>query len=180
MYQANTREAQVDSVQASTVPTKPVSASAIEEHYYKVFPGDLNASNTVFGGKIMSMLDLVTSIVAERHANQKCVTASVDSIHFLNPAKQGDILVCKASVNKAWRTSMEVGVRVLIKDYVTHVSEHLVSAYFTFVAVDDQRNPVPIPAIIPETKEQQSRYEQAEYRRLIRKEAMKKRQQRER
>ena len=96
---------------------KPVSASAIEDYFYKVFPEDLNASNTLFGGKVMGILDTVASVVAERHTNQTCVTAAVDSIHFLNPATQGDVLVCQAAINKAWRTSMEIGVRISAHNY---------------------------------------------------------------
>jgi acyl-CoA hydrolase len=152
----------------STLPPKPVSASAVEEHFYKVFPEDLNASNTLFGGKIMSILDLVASVVAERHANQTCVTAAVSSIHFINSAQQGDVLLCQAAVNRTWRTSMEIGVRILVNNYKLDSSHHLVSAYLTFVAVDDNRNPIPVPPVIPETVAQHCRYEDAENRRLHR------------
>ena len=150
---------------------KPVSASAIEDYFYKVFPEDLNASNTLFGGKVMGILDTVASVVAERHTNQTCVTAAVDSIHFLNPATQGDVLVCQAAINKAWRTSMEIGVRISAHNYKLKTKHHLVSAYLTFVAVDDNRNPIPVPPIMPETVEEKCRYEEAELRRLHRQQA---------
>lgn len=151
---------------------KPVSASAVEDYFYKVFPEDLNAFNTLFGGKIMSILDVVASVVAERHTHETCVTAAVDSLYFLNPAKQGDVLLCQAAVNRAWHTSMEIGVRVFTNNYKLGYSHHLVSAYFTFVAIDNNRNPIPIPPVIPETVEQRCRYEEAEHRRLQRQQAM--------
>lgn len=147
---------------------KTVSVSAIEDYFYKVFPEDLNASNTLFGGKIMGILDIVASVVAERHAGETCVTAAVDSIHFLNPALQGDVLVCKAAVNKTWRTSMEIGVRISAHNYKLKTNRHLVSAYLTFVAVDENRNPISVPPVVPETIEEKCRYEEAELRRVHR------------
>jgi len=152
---------------------KPVSASAIEDHIYKIFPQDLNASNTMFGGLVMLTLDRVALVAAERHSGQNCVTVSVDALHFLEPAKQGDILIFQAAINRSWRTSMEIGVRVLAEDYRSgqEARRHIVSAYFTFVAVDEARHPVPVPQVLPETPAQKRRYKEAGQRRKYRQQA---------
>ena len=91
---------------------KPVSASAVTDQVYWVFPNDLNANDTVFGGMIMAQMDRLCAVVACRHSDRICVTASVDAVHFLAPAKRGDVLIFAAAVNQVWRSSMEVGCRV--------------------------------------------------------------------
>jgi acyl-CoA hydrolase len=152
----------------SPLPGKPVSASAVSDQVYQVFPNDLNANDTVFGGRIMAMMDRLAAVVADRHSGRVCVTVSVDNVHFLAPAKGGDTLVFSASVNRAWNTSMEIGVRVLAENNYTRQSRHILSAYMTFVAVDADNKPVPVPPVIPETPEQKSRYEEAQLRRASR------------
>jgi acyl-CoA hydrolase len=148
---------------------KRVSETAIHDYAYKVFPNDLNANGTVFGGLVMATLDRIASVVAERHSGKVCVTASVDALHFLAPAKRGDILIFQASVNRAWRSSMEIGVKVLAEDYRSRARVHIVSAYFTFVAVDEQGRSAEVPAVIPETALEKQRFEQADARRERRK-----------
>jgi acyl-CoA hydrolase len=144
---------------------KSIAASAIHDHTYKIFPNDLNSTETVFGGLIMATLDRVASVVAERHSGKSCVTASVDAMHFLQPAKRGDILIFQASINRSWQTSMEVGVRVLAEDYRTGDRRHMVSAYFTFVATDESGRPTQVPSVTTETEEEKRRYEEAGCRR---------------
>jgi acyl-CoA hydrolase len=148
-----------------TSPSKTVNDSAVHDHVYRVFPNDLNPNNTVFGGLVMSTLDRICSVVAERHTGQICVTASVDSMHFLGPARRGDILVFMASVNRTWRTSMEIGAKVVAENAATNERKHIVSAYFTFVAVDENQRPTPVPAIIPQTPDEVRRFEEAHFRR---------------
>ena len=147
---------------------KPVRLSAINDQTAIVFPDDLNTLGTLFGGRVMEMADWVSAVVARRHADRYCVTLGIDSVRFLAPARHGDILVFKAAVNRVWRTSMEIGVKVFADDGHTMHRTHIVSAYFTFVAVDEQMRKIEIPPVIPETDEEKRRYEQAEMRRQAR------------
>lgn len=151
-------------------PGKTVSETAVTDHTYKVFPNDLNSHGTVFGGMVMAQADRVANVVAERHSERLCVTASVDSMHFLAPARRGETLVFKASVNRAWRSSMEVGVKVVSENYRTGTQVHILSAYFTFVAVDDEHQPCECAPIIPQTPLEKRRFEEAGERRRRRQE----------
>ena len=148
---------------------KTVKHTAIEDQTYKIFPNDLNSHGTVFGGIVMGLADRTASVVAERHAEKVCVTALVDSMHFRAPASRGDILVIKAAINRAWTSSMEIGIKIFAEDYTTGQTKHILSAYFTFVAVDDAFKPTRVPPVIPETAEEQRRYEAAGLRRERRK-----------
>lgn len=146
-------------------PSKPVSASAIEKHVYKVFPNDMNAHDTVFGGMIMAKCDRLSLVVAERHSAQVCVTAAVDSIHFRAPAKGNDTLLFSLALNRSWGSSMEIGARVEAENSYTGETRHILSAFFTFVALDENDKPRDVPAVIPETSQQKRRFENAEIRR---------------
>ncbi|WP_372965827.1 acyl-CoA thioesterase [Marinobacter sp.] len=144
---------------------KPVSASAIEKHVYKVFPNDMNSHDTVFGGMIMAKCDRLALVVAERHSAYVCVTAAVDSIYFRAPAKGNDTLLFSLALNRSWGSSMEIGAKVEAENSYTGDTRHILSAFFTFVALDDKGKPVDVPAVIPETDEQRRRYSNAEIRR---------------
>ncbi len=144
---------------------KPVAESMIVDQVVEVFPNDLNAHGTLFGGRVMQIVDSLAAIVAKRHTGRVCVTLGIDSVRFLNPARHGDILVCMASMNRAWRTSMEIGVKVLAEDFRTLKQKHILSAYFTFVAVDDHHKPIQVFPVIPETPDQHRRFDEAEKRR---------------
>ena len=164
----------------SHIKEKKVSESAVHDQTYKIFPNDLNSNDTVFGGLVMSILDRVACVVAERHAERLCVTVSVDSMHFLAPARKGDVLIFQASINRSWRSSMEIGVRVTAEHHKSKDRKHILSAYLTFVALDKEGKPTEVPHVIAETPLEKRRYVEAELRRQgrqIEKEARVKRRQ---
>jgi acyl-CoA hydrolase len=130
-----------------------------------MMPQHANALGHVFGGVIMSMIDTTAAVSAMRHARTTCVTASVDRIDFREPVHVGDLVIMKSSVNYVGRTSMEVGVRVETENLLDGVRRHTNSCYLTFVAVDRNGRPVPIPPIVPETPDEQRRFKAAQERR---------------
>lgn len=147
---------------------KTPSSTAIHDHTYRIFPNDLNAQGTVFGGLIMAEADRLAHIIAERHSGRICVTASVDSIQFYAPAGHGDNLIFKSSINRAWHTSMEVGVKVMAEERTTMKRKHIVTAYMTFVALDEHGKPTAIPPVAPKSDVEKRRFEEAQRRREIR------------
>ena len=130
-----------------------------------VYPSHTNAIDTVFGGVVMSWVDIAGSISAIRYCGKIVVTASVDDVHFIAPAYKGDIINIKASVNFVHKTSMEVGVRVDSENPLTSQFRHIVSAYLTFVALDKDKKPTLIPPLEPQTADEKKRFKEAELRR---------------
>ena len=131
-------------------------------------PNDANGLNTLLGGKVMHLVDIAGALAAVRHCRCFCVTASFDQMDFLEPVHIGNLVVLRASVNRAFRTSMEVGVKVFAEDLRSAKTRHVASAYLTFVAVDTNHGTVPVPPAIPETDEEKRRYEEAGERRAQR------------
>jgi len=156
-----------DTEQAHLVP-RPVSES-VSEMAEIVLPNDANPLNALLGGRLMHWIDLAGALAAHRHSRQWVVTASIDHMDFLVPVQVGDLVILRSSVNRAFRTSMEVGVKAWVENYRAEQKRHVSSAYLTFVAVDAARNRVPVPAVIPETVDEKRRYEDAARRREIRK-----------
>lgn len=146
---------------------RPVADSKVEMTEI-VFPNDANPLGNVMGGRIMQWLDICAAVAAGRHARTPVVTASVDRIDFHSPVPIGGVVVLLASVNFAGRTSMEVGVRVESEDLRTGRRRHTNSCYITFVAIDESGRPTEVPAVRPESREEQRRYEAAEARRARR------------
>lgn len=144
-----------------------VSESAAE-YSELALPNDANIIGNLLGGKIMHVVDLAAAIAATKHARNVCVTASVDHMEFLHPVKIGQWVRLRASVNRAFRTSMEVGVKVWVEDLIRGGQQHVSSAYLTFVAIDAEGRGVPVPPVIPETDDEQRRYQQAGERREYR------------
>lgn len=131
-----------------------------------IFPPDANALGNLFGGRLMQFIDLVGAVAAYRHARATTVvTASMDHLDFVAPVHIGDLLILKASVNRAFRTSMEVGVKAMVEDPRTRTLRHVSTAYVTYVAVDATGSPVPVEPVVPETEHQKRRYDDAQRRR---------------
>jgi acyl-CoA hydrolase len=146
---------------------KPVRLS-VSEYSEWAMPNDANGLGNVLGGKVMHLVDLAGAMAAIRHARKPAVTASVDSMHFLHPVRIGQLIVLRSSVNRVFRSSMEVGVKVETEELLTGIKLHTCSAYLTFVALDENRKATEIPPVIPESEEEQRRYREAGERREYR------------
>jgi acyl-CoA hydrolase len=126
---------------------------------------DANTAGYVHGGVIMRLCDEVAGIAAIRHCGVRVVTAGMDRMTFLDPVHIGQLVTVKATVNAAWRTSMEVGVRVESEHVRTREVAHTSTAYLTMVALDDSGQPTAVPALEPDTPEERRREQEAQLRR---------------
>lgn len=133
-----------------------------------VLPNDANPLGFLLGGRIMHWIDIAGALAAHRHSNSYVVTASVDYVDFRNPIRVGDFVILKSSVNRVFKSSMEVGVKVFSENILTSRREHTSTAYLTFVAIDENRRPHPVPPLIVTSKEERRRYRQAAIRRRFR------------
>ena len=133
-----------------------------------VLPQDANPLGNILGGRVMHLVDIAAAIAAHRHSNSYVVTASVDYVDFRNPIRVGELIILKSSVNRVFRTSMEVGVKVFSENVLSGERKHTTSAYVTFVAIDETGRPQPVPALLPESAEDRRRYRDALARRRIR------------
>src|ERR1700676_5465404 len=124
-----------DDNKASSTRPRPVRES-ISEMTEIVLPNDANPLNALLGGRLMHWIDLAGAMAAHRHSRAYVVTASVDHIDFLVPVKVGDLVILRSSVNRVFHSSMEVGVKVFVENYIVDKSQHVASAHLTFVAVD--------------------------------------------
>lgn len=150
------------------VPAKKVSESQ-SEMTELILPNDTNTLGNLLGGRLMHFIDLVGAMAAYRHSRTHVVTASMEHIDFIAPVHVGDLLILKSSMNRAFNTSMEVGVKVWVENAVASpMHRHVASAYLTFVAIDPQGRRVPIPPLEPETEEEKRRFEDAGRRREYR------------
>ena len=134
----------------------------------KMTPQDANLAGNVHGGVIMRLIDDAAYVVATRHCRRNTVTASIDRMDFHNPIYVGDLVSLKASLNLVGKTSMEIGVRVDTENLRTGEISHGVSAYLTYVALDENGRPAPVPPLILETEEDKRRNTEAQARRRIR------------
>lgn len=143
--------------------SKTVAESAVEMRFL-VMPNDTNPQNTIFGGVVMSWIDMAAAMCAERHSNRPVVTVHVDDISFKAPMKVGDHALVKASINYVGKTSMLVGVKVLAENPFTGITRHTTTAYLAFVALDDIGRPIQTRGLVPETEDEIRRFENGKAR----------------
>ena len=149
---------------ANDLAPRPVRDSQ-SEMVEIVLPNDANPLGNLLGGRLMHLIDMAGALAAHRHSRSYVVTASMDHLDFLAPVHVGDLLILRSSVNRAFRTSVEVGVKCWVENYIAASKRHVSSAYLTFVAVDMQGKHLPVPPVVPETAEEKRRYEDAGRRR---------------
>lgn len=154
-----------------TEPAKPPSASSTTVVRI-MMPMDANVAGNVFGGSILRLVDEVASIAAFRHARSNVVTASIDRMDFFSPVYIGDLLRLIATTNFVHRTSMEIGVRVEAENPLTGEIRHTGTCFLTYVALDKNRKPIPVPPLKPETEDEKRRWKEAEERRKLRLQAI--------
>ena len=142
-----------------------------------VLPNDTNPIGGLLGGRLMHWIDLAAAMAAHRHSRNYVVTAAIDHLDFWVPVRVGDLVILRSSVNRVFHTSMEVGVKAWVENYLLDSCQHVSSAYLTFVAVDSAGRHLKVPAVVPETDEQRRRYEDAGRRREIRREELERRRQ---
>ncbi|MCS7086275.1 MAG: acyl-CoA thioesterase [Bacteroidia bacterium] len=133
-----------------------------------VFPNDTNALGNLMGGRLLHWMDIAAATAADRHSNRVVVTASVDSVDFTAPIKLGEVVTIEARVTRAFRTSVEVRIDVYSENIIEGRRRRCNSAYYTFVAVDQNGRPIPVDPIEPETPEEIELYEGALRRRDLR------------
>jgi acyl-CoA hydrolase len=130
-----------------------------------VLPNDTNPLGALLGGRLMHWIDIAGALAAHRHSRSFVVTASIDHLDFLVPVHVGDFIILRSSVNRAFNTSMETGVKVWVESNTTGERRHVSSAYLTFVAVDRHGRHQHVPPVLPETDDEKRRYEGALRRR---------------
>jgi acyl-CoA hydrolase len=140
-----------------------------------VLPNDANPLGALLGGRLMHWIDLAGAMAAHRHSRNYVITASVDHIDFLVPVRVGDLVILRSSVNRVFNTSMEVGVKVFVENYIADTAQHVGSAYLTFVAIDSAGQRLKVAPVIPETEDQRRRYEDAGRRREARRSELERR-----
>ncbi|MEZ4944296.1 MAG: acyl-CoA thioesterase [Cyclobacteriaceae bacterium] len=133
-----------------------------------VLPNDTNTFNNLMGGRLMHWMDIVSAISAQKHSNHVVVTASVDNISFKSPIQLGNVVTLKAKVTRSFNTSMEVKIEVEAEDVPSDKKVDSNLAYFTFVALDNDGHPTPVPEVVPETEDEKIQFDGALRRRQLR------------
>jgi len=136
----------------------------------RIFPNDVNNHYTLFGGKLISDIDMLASISAVRHTRLECVTASIDSVDFLSPITPKDSVCIETYVTSTGTTSIEVVAKVIAENLISGDRKIAATAFLTFVALDEKGKPTKVPGIIPETEEEKKLYETGKERAEKRKE----------
>ena len=133
-----------------------------------VLPNDTNTLNNLMGGRLLHLMDISAAISAQKHCNNIVVTASVDNVSFRHPIKLGDVVSLESQVTRAFNTSMEIRIVVWAQNIPSGTKVMSNEAYYTFVAIDEDSNTVPVPKLIPETEEEIKLYAEAQQRRELR------------
>jgi acyl-CoA hydrolase len=152
----------------SNLERKPCSESRVFQTN-RVLPPDTNNHQTLFGGKLMSYIDVVASISAQKHCRASIVTASMDSVDFLHPIRPTDAIHLESFVTFTGNSSMEVFVKVIAEHLITGESKVAATSFITFVSLDEQGKPKKVPAVYPETEEEKYLYESGPERTQLRK-----------
>ena len=151
----------------STNDQHTVTASRVRMNEL-VMPNDTNPLGNLMGGRLLQWMDICSAISAQRHCNRNVVTVAVDSVEFLNSVKLGEVAVIEGEVTRTFHSSMEIAMQVWAENLRTGSRRLCTTSFYTFVAVDADGKPVPVPAIVPETEFEKRRFEEAELRRKIR------------
>jgi len=144
--------------------TKTVSSTQSEMTEI-ILPNDTNTLGNLLGGRLMHFIDLTGAMAAYRHARSHIVTAAMDHIDFIRPVHIGDLLILKSSVNRAFTSSLEVGVKVWVEHPQNGTLLHVASAYLVFVSISKEGSPIKVPKVVPETPDEERRYADAQRRR---------------
>ena len=147
-------------------PRRPVDSEAVVSEL--MMPHQVNNIGHVFGGELLSMVDRAAAVASVRHAGRPSVTVSIDRVEFKEPIFAGELVTCSARVNFVGRTSMEVGVQVIAENLLTRVRRHTNTCFLTFVAIDDNHRPCPVPPLKLETPEEERRFHEGKRRREVR------------
>ena len=143
---------------------KTVNESKVEMVEF-VLPNDANPLGNVLGGKVMHLIDIAGGIVAHRHTRSVVVTVSVDNLDFAYPIRVGQLIILRAQITRAFRTSVEVAVKVYMEDLLTGERRQTSSAFVTYVSLDSEGHPARVPTVIPLTPEEKHEYREALIRR---------------
>ncbi len=138
---------------------------SISTHH--VLPNDTNNLQNLFGGRLLEWMDVIAAVSAHRHCRRVVVTATVNHVAFHSPIKYASIVTLEAKVSRAFTSSMEIFIDVFVEDPVTGEKEKSNEAIYTFVAVDQNGSPLPVPPVVPETEEEQKRFDSALRRRQL-------------
>ena len=147
-------------------PRTPKSSEALVSEL--MMPHQVNNHGNVFGGVILSMVDRVAAVSAMRHSGRPCVTVSFDRVDFKEPIFTGELVTCQARVNFVGRTSMEIGVKVEAENLLTGEKRHTNTCFLTFVAIDADHRPVPVPPLKLDTEDDEKRFREGRRRREVR------------
>lgn len=144
---------------------RPISTTVIRREVHEIHSSQ---DEVLLRSQIMKTLDEFATYVACEHTQGQCITKGIDSMQFFESIEKGDLIIFQAAINRVWRTSLEVGVKISAEGFRNLEEKNILSAYFTFVALDHEKLPLEIPPVFPETEDEKRRFREAEIRRMQR------------